>query len=149
VATVGQLAINAITVLIAPVVFFVIQGMGVSYMAYEPGSDQSRAVRLMLSSLKGFWRLVVISIPFVLVAWLLVFLLGKIPAGTVAAAHEAVRTTTAAGRAAPRPAPQAIDWRGVAVAALQFVLFGIALPLAVVNLWIATAREGLSQAIRR
>jgi len=149
VATIGQLVINAITVLIAPVVFFVIQGMGVSYMAYEAGADQSRAVRLMMSSVKGFWRLVVISIPFVLLAWLLVYLIGKIPAGTVAVAHEAVRAAAGTGRTAARPAPQPIDWRGVVVFALQFLLFGIALPLAVVNLWIATARQGLGQAIKR
>src|SRR5262245_51094137 len=149
VATVGQLVINAITVLIVPVIFFVIQGMGVSYMAYDPGADQSRAVRLMMSSVKGFWRLVVISIPFVLLAWLLVYLLGKIPAATVTAAHEAVRTAAGTGRAAPRPAPQPTDWRGVAVTALQFLLFGIVLPLAAVNLWIAAAREGLGHAIKR
>src|SRR5262249_24645433 len=149
VATVGQLAINGITVLIAPVVFFVIQGMGVRYMAYEPGSDQSRAVPLMVSSLKGFWRLVVISIPFVLLAWLLVYLVGKIPAGTVAVAHEVARTATGPGRVAPRQAAQPIDWRGVGVTALQFLLFGIALALAAVNLWIATAREGLGPAIKR
>jgi len=149
VATVGQLIINAITVLIVPVIFFVIQGMAVRYMAYDPGADQSRAVPLMISSLKGFWRLVVISIPVFLLAWLLVYLLGKIPASTVAVAHEAVRTTAGTGRAAPRPVPQPTDWRGVAVTALQFLLFGIVLPLAAVNLWIATAREGLGQAIKR
>src|SRR5262245_17502051 len=149
VATVGQLVINAITVLIVPVIFFVIQGMGVSYMAHEAGADQSRAVPLMVSSLKGFWRLVVISIPFVLLAWLLVYLVGKIPAGTVAVAHEVARTATGPGRVAPRQAAQPIDWRGVGVTALQFLLFGIALPLAAVNLWIATAREGLGPAIKR
>jgi hypothetical protein len=152
VATVGQLVITGITALIAPLIFFVIQGMGVSYMVHEPGAGQPGALGLMVGALKGFWRLVVISIPFLLLAWLLVYLLGKIPLATEAApavAHAAARAVTAPGHAAAHASPQPTDWRGVALTALQFLLFGIALPLAAVNLWIAAAREGLGRAVKR
>jgi hypothetical protein len=152
VATVGQLVITGVTALIAPLIFFVIQGMGVSYMVHEPDAERHGAVRLMVGALKGFWRLVVISIPFLLLAWLLVYLLGKIPPATEAApavAHAAARAATATGHTAAHPSPQPTDWRGVALTALQFLLFGIVLPLAAVNLWIATARDGLGRAIKR
>lgn len=148
VATVGQLAILGVTVIFAPVIFFVIQAMAVSYMTGEPGSDESDAARLVKRSLKGFWKIVLISIPFLLLAWLLVYLIDKIPAGA-AVAHEAIRTGPSPVRGAPHPAPQPTDWRGIGLAALEFLIFGIALPLAAVNLWIATARDGLRQAARR
>src|SRR5262249_39015046 len=149
VATVGQVIINGLTVLIAPVIFFVIQAMGVSYMAHEAGASESSAGRQLKRALNGFWKLVVVSIPIVLLGWLLAYLIGQIPAGTAAAAHEAVRTASAPVRTAAHRAPQPIDWRGVAVAALQFLIYGIALPLAAANLWIATARDGLGPAIKR
>jgi hypothetical protein len=142
VATVGELVILGVTVAIAPVIFFVIQAMGIGYMA-----DESGAGRLLAKSLKGFWKLVIITIPFILLAWLLVYLIGKIPAGT-AVAHEAVRAAASPGRTAAHPAPQPIDWRGVGLAALQFLLLGIALPLAAINLWIAALRDGLGHAVR-
>src|SRR5260370_665582 len=70
VATVGQLLILAITVAMASVIFFVIQAMAVSYMSGEPGADESGAGRLVVRSLQGLWQLVVISLPFFLLAWL-------------------------------------------------------------------------------
>jgi hypothetical protein len=160
VATIGQLVITGITALAAPLMFFVIQGMGVSYMDDEQEAARSGAVGLMVRSLKGFWKLVLISVPFLLLAWLLIYLLGKIPPSTPAAAtaphvavpaaaHTAAKAVVTAAHVAARPSPQPTDWRGVAITALQFLLFGIALPLAAINLWIAAARDGLGHAIKR
>src|SRR5262249_35410548 len=160
VATIGQLVVTGITALAAPLIFFVIQGMGVSYMDDEPGAARSGAVGLMVRSLKGFWRLVLISIPFLLLAWLLVYLLGKITPSTAAAAaaphvaapaagHTAVKAAAATAHVAARPSAQPTDWRGVGMTALQFLLFGIALPLGAINLWIAVARDGLGHATKR
>jgi len=160
VATIGQLVVTGITALAAPLIFFVIQGMGVSYMDYEQGESKSGALGLMASSLKGFWRLVLVSIPFLLLAWLLVYLIGKIAPSTAAAAaaphvaapaagHTAAKAAAATAHVAARPSPQPTDWRGVGMTALQFFLFGIALPLAAINLWIAVARDGLGHAIKQ
>jgi hypothetical protein len=143
VATIGELLILGLSVVVAGLIFFVIQAIGVGYMADEAGAG-----RLVARSLKGFWKLVIITIPFVLLAWLLLYLIGKIPAGT-AVAHEAMRSAATPGRGAAHPAPQPTDWRGIGLAALQFLLFGIALPLAAVNLWIAAGAQGLGHAARR
>jgi hypothetical protein len=142
VATIGDLVILAVSMALGALIFFVIQAMGVGFMA------EGGAGRLVVQSLKNVWKVVIVTIPFVLLAWLLVYLIGKIPAGT-AVAHEAVRAVPGPGRAAAHAAPQPTDWRAVGIAALQFVLFAIALPLAAANLWIAAAGQGLGHAAKR
>src|SRR5215470_15278374 len=72
-ATVLQVVFTFLLPLIAPILFFILQAMGVEYM-----QDEQNTGPLIKQSLKEFWKLMLISIPFAALVWLSIFLLGKI-----------------------------------------------------------------------
>lgn len=143
-ATIGQLILSLLLALAAPVLFLIIQTMAARY---NQGSQ--RAWALLGGSLRDFWKLLVISLPLILIAVLAVYLFGKIettaPAATV---REAARSLPAPPRAAP-PKPQPVSWQSVAVTTIEYLLFCLAAPLAAIHLWLGAAREGLRQTLKR
>jgi hypothetical protein len=74
---------------------------------------------------------------------LAVYLLGKIHVDAVAAAR--IVTATHSGSNTPS---QPIQWEALALSTLQFLLLYIVIPMAVVNMWIASARDGLGRALK-
>ena len=142
-ATIGQLILSLLLALAVPILFLVIQTMAARYSAGE-----GRALALLGGSLRDFWKLLVISLPLIIIAVLAVYLFGKFgttaPAATV---REAVRALPAPPRAAPTK-PQPVHWQSVALTTLQYLLFLLMFPLAAIHLWIATARDGLKQAFK-
>jgi len=138
-ATLLQLVLTFVLALVAPVLFFVVQAMGVEYML-----DERNTRSLMKQSLRQFWKLILISVPFILLAWLAIYLLGKIPVEAAAAAR-----TAPSPRAVGGNTPHPIQWKALGVSTLQFLVVYIALPVAAFHFWIATAREGLGRALRR
>ena len=143
-ATIGQLLLSLLLALVAPILFMVIQTMAARY-----NYGSWRAWSLLGGSLRDFWKLLVISLPLILIAVLGVYLSGKTettaPAGTV---REAARALPAPPRPIA-PKPQPVDWRTVAVATLEYLVFCLILPLAAIHLWIGTARDGLNQTLKR
>src|SRR5215510_7843975 len=71
-ATLLQVIVTLVLALVAPVLFFTLQAMGVEYM-----QDEQNTASLMKQSLREFWKLMLISIPFAALVWLSIFLLGK------------------------------------------------------------------------
>jgi hypothetical protein len=127
-----QLLLSLLLAVVALALFFLIQAMAVSYTQsdMQPG-------RLLGRSLKYFWKLVLVSLPVVLLAALVIYLFSKVQVGEVSA------------KGAPRSLPSSGGWRAVAFAALQLLLFYIAFPLVVIHLWIATMRAGLGATFAR
>ena len=143
-ATVGQLLLSLMLPIAAPILFLVIQTIAARY---NQGSQ--RAWALLGGSLRDFWKLLVISLPLILIAVLAVYLFGKIettaPASTV---REAARALPAPSRPVT-PKPQPVHWQTVAITTLEYLLFCLVLPLAAIHLWIGTARDGLKQTLKR
>ena len=48
-----------------------------------------------------------------------------------------------------RDAARPVDWKAAMLSSVRYLMFGLALPLAAIHLWIATARGGLGFAIRK
>ena len=143
-ATVGQLFLSVLFALAAPVLFLIIQTMAARY---NQGSQ--RAWALLGGSLRDFWKLLVISLPLILIAVLAVYLFGKIETTAPAAAvREAARALPAPPRTVT-PKPQPVSWQSVAVTTIEYLLFCLVLPLSAIHLWIGTARDGLKQTLRR
>jgi len=145
-ATVAQLFLSALFALAAPVLFLIIQTMAARY---NHGSE--RAWPLLGGSVRDFWKLLVISLPILLIAVLAVYLFGKIET-TATTAPAAVLEAVRAQPTPPRPVtpkPQPVSWQSVAVTTIQYLLFCLVLPLAAVHLWIETARDGLKQTFKR
>jgi hypothetical protein len=143
-ATVGQLFLSVLFALAAPVLFMVIQTMAARY---NQGSQP--AWGLLGGSLRDFWKLLVISLPLILIAVLAVYLFGKVETTAPATAvRDAVRAVPAPARAAT-PKPQPVHWQSVAITTIEYLLFCLVLPLAAIHLWIGAARDGLKQTIKR
>ena len=140
---VSQLLLTLILALLAPVLFFIIQTMAVSY----PSSD-ARTSKWVRLSLRDFWKLALMTVPIILLAWLIIYLLGKLEPEAPAAARDAVRAALPASRSAARASAQPIQWREVTLAAARYLLLGVVLPLTAVHLWIGVARDGLGQALK-
>ena len=143
-ASVSQLLLTLLLGLLAPVLFFMIQAMAVAY-----AGEDSKASGLVRLSLRNFWKLALMTVPIILLAWLILYLLGRLEPEAPAAAREIGRVLAPSGRSPARAAAQPIQWREVFVAAARYLLLGVVLPLAAVHLWIGAASDGFGKSLKR
>jgi hypothetical protein len=142
-ASVWQVLVTFLLAALIPVIFFVIQTIGVRYV--ESGV---RTKDLLRWSMRDFWKLLVATVPLLLLAWLLFYLFGKFQVNVPAAATTAGANAAAARPAAVPTAAELFSWKEVVLTTLRFLIFGLVLPLLAIHLWIAAARRGLKGAFR-
>lgn len=144
-ATAGQLLLSALLALAVPVLFLTIQTIAARY-----SEKNQQPASLLGGPLRDCWKLLVISIPLILIAVLASYLFSK--AGSNAPAT-AIREVARSVPATPRPVvvvkPQPVHWQAVALTTLEYLIFFLILPLAAIHLWLVTAREGLDRAFKR
>jgi len=128
-ATSLQVALNLLLPIAAVTLFFLIQAMGLSYVRIGVGAGY-----LLKRALKDCWKILVASLPPILLAWLIVYLFGK------------VDQTFFSGPGAN--GSKALVWGAVAVHAAQIFLLYFLLPMIAIHLWIATVREGVAAAFK-
>jgi hypothetical protein len=85
----------------------------------------------------------------ILIAVIASYLFGKAGGNAPATAIRAVARSLPAPPRPVAPKPQPVHWQTVAMTTLEYLLFFLILPLAAIHLWIATAREGLTQTFKR
>jgi hypothetical protein len=142
-ATIWQLLVTLVAGLAAPVLFFVLQAMSVSYRRGEASLGV-----LLRGSWRACWKLLLVSVPVALLAWLIVYLFSQVELQAAGAVREAARFTPAAPRPPARSEAQPGQWLTVIITAARFLLLYIVLPLAAIHLWIAAARDGLGAALK-
>src|SRR5262249_21343999 len=130
-ATVMQVALNMILPIAAVALFFLIQAMGLSYVRIGVG-----AAYLLKRSLGDCWRILLASLPLILIAWLIVYLFGKADQSFFSGPGAAGSTAMKWG------------WGAIAAHAVQILLLHVLLPLITIHLWIATVRGGLGPAFK-
>lgn len=142
-ATVMQITLTFASGIVAPLLFFMLQAL----VANNTGSIA--APGLLRKALADFWKLILVTVPLIALAVLVIYLLGKaqvrLDASLSQAAQELPRRLGTNGR----PAPPPIDWRVAFLSTLRYLFFGLLLPLAAIQLWLATTHEGLLGAIKR
>lgn len=116
-ATVSQVLFTYTFMILIPAEFFILQAAII-----DRAHDQEFRWRSILIDAVRFF---VVTIPVLLLAWLLHYLLSKI----------AIRFPTPAVPAKPAP----LHWPSLLFATLKFVLWGVAMPLAAIHLWIVVA----------
>ena len=136
--TSAQLLLNVLLALVAPVLFFVLQAMAVRFT-----HTQGHARTLTMGALRDFWKLLLISLPMIAVVGGLVYLLAQIKVGP-----EQPAVIPPPPRATVTKAATPLQWQSVAVASIQYLLLCLILPLSLIHLWIATARDGLKGAFK-
>jgi hypothetical protein len=128
-ATATQVALNLILPIAVVALFFLIQAIGLSYTRSGVGAGY-----LLKRSLADCWRILLASLPLILIAWLIVYLFGK--------ADQTFFSESLTAESKARA------WGAVAVHAIQIFLLHVLLPMIAIHLWIATASEGLAAAFK-
>lgn len=121
VATLMQVVMTFIVVIVTPVIFLVIQTLCVSYA----GGDVSFG-SLLKGALRDWWKLLIMGLPVLLLAWLIAYVLSQFGADDE---HVSL-------------------WAKRSFIAIRFLLLYLALPLILIQLWIVTAREGMKAALK-
>ena len=127
-ATVGQVIVTYTLMIVIPALFFIFQASII---------DRTREQRfhwgtIVVDAIKFF----VATIPVLLLGWLIYYLLNKWQA------HHLPPVLVAPPTALESRA-QPLHWPTLFFATLRFALLGLALPLAAIHLWIATAGSDL------
>ena len=127
VATVWQVVLTFALIVIVPLLFFLLQAMSVSYATGElnTGAWLKRALR-------DWWKLLLISLPLLLLAIGLSLLFDKGAVKLEDQAHQGGGAKIML----------------TAFNVLRFVVLYIALPLVAIQLWIAASREALGAALK-
>jgi hypothetical protein len=153
-ATLWQLFVTGASALGVPLLFFVVQAAGASYAVGERG-----AAGLLRRTARSFGKVLIISLPLILVTVLAVYLLDKLENRVKLTPQERARAEyststsdteaeTDSASADERPKPP-VRWKYLFVSALRLLVLGVFLPLAAIHLWLAAARDGLIAAFTR
>jgi hypothetical protein len=139
-ATIFQVLVTFFLIISIPVLFFLSQAMAVGYV--QPETNLMPHLR---NAINNFWKLLVVSIPIILLAWLAIYLFNKYQLEVPKVVPEAA--TKPAQRAAANTKPLA--WKTIAVNTLWYLLFYLIFPLTLIQLWISTAKNGLVGTLKR
>jgi hypothetical protein len=130
-ATFGQVALTFFFLVLIPIEFFVLQAATLNH-ARAPKFQWGQILRDAI-------KIAVVTIPIILLGFLIQYLLNKwqmrhpapLPPPVTFSPREAA------------PAPQPLHWPTMLFATARLLLLGVALPLAAIHLWIeATYRDG-------
>ena len=140
-ATVWQVLVTYALIILIPFSFFVLQASII-----DRELDQKLRWRVILIDALKF---LAVTIPVLLVVWLLYYLLNKVSARYPAPVVAAAPVIPAARSTPPTPpATPPLHWPSLIFATLRFALWGVAFPLATIQLWIAVAGAGIGTLFR-
>jgi hypothetical protein len=154
-ATLWQLIVTGASALLVPLLFFVVQAAGASYAVGERG-----AAGLLRRTARSFGKVLLVSLPLVLLAVLAVYLLNKLEDRVKMTPEERARAEyamstpdeeaaeTGSDSSDERPKPP-VRWKYLFVSALRLLVLGLFLPLVAMHLWLAAARDGLLSTFAR
>jgi hypothetical protein len=153
-ATLPQVILTFIFAVTAPLLFFILQTMIASGSAQQvvretAGETQQLTAGLLLKrSLTSFWKLLLISLPLIVLAILIAYLLGRAQNYFGQNINEpAISTTHTLSSTANPPPARPINWIVALFSTIRYLFFGLVLPLAAIHLWLATMRDGLGGAV--
>jgi hypothetical protein len=133
-ATVSQVAITFVFLVLIPIEFFVLQAA----ILHRARTQKFHWPQILRDAIK----LAVVTIPIVLLGFLVAYLLNKWQAHYPAPEP----LLTAPGVRTP-PATQPLHWPSVLFATARLLLLGVALPLAAIHLWIEVAAQDVRSSL--
>lgn len=139
VASVWQLVVTALTVVAAPLLFFLFQAA-----AANAALPEATAARIARRAPRDLLKVLLLAVPVVAFAALFVYLLYKLQ-GWLPKVVEP-QTSGVAGVMGARPVP--LHWQEALVSSSWLLLLGFVLPLAAAHLWLSAARVGLAATLK-
>ncbi len=147
-ATIAQVTLTFAFAIAAPLLFFILQAMIASGGAKTAENESSAGAGFILRrSLRSFWKLLLVTLPLIALAILIAYLLAKAQNRFGTTLPEAVTPSRLAETARGTRPPRPINWKIALFSTIRYLFFGLVLPLAAIQLWLATAREGLGSAL--
>ena len=153
-ATLPQVILTFVFAVTAPLLFFILQTMIASGSARQAAKESSGETEqlssgfLLKSSLTSFWKLILITLPLIVLAILIAYLLGRAQNYFGQNINEPAISTTHTMSSTANTAPtRPINWRVALFSTIRYLSFGLVLPLAAIHLWLATVRDGLGGAV--
>ena len=153
-ASVVQVLFTFVFAVAIPVLFFALQA---GCAGFAVGMDAPGACLRIAG--KAFWKLLLVSLPLVLIVVLCVWLLNKVEtritakpaAATQSETHGSVSEDESEPLSVPMHAPAheeeakkpKVHWSYVLLVTFRLLLFGVVVPLIAINLWLGVARDGL------
>jgi hypothetical protein len=128
-ATLLQILLTFTLPLVALILFFTLQALGLSYIRIGVGPGY-----LLKRALRDCWKLLLMSLPLILLAWLIVYSIGKAESHLL---NQIAGATQQSGK-----------WKFTALNWTQVFLLYFVLPLTAIHLWITTLHEGVGGAIK-
>jgi hypothetical protein len=156
-ATLWQLFVTGASVLLVPLLFFVVQAAGATYAVGERS-----AAGLLRRTARGFLKVILVSVPVILLTVLSVYLLDKLeqrvqltPQERASVEYarntsddEEAESSASSSSEESKPKPP-VRWKYLLVSALRLLVLGLFLPLAAMHLWLAAVRDGLGSTFAR
>lgn len=139
-AKLWQIALSILLVVLIPILFFVLQVMSVKYT-----NADSTLNDLLKRGFSEFWKLFLISLPFILLTWLAIWGMTKLNTSLTTRIENSPTETAAQIKAADQNLKN-LAWGFSAVWALTMYFI---LPLFSIQLWITTLRDGFTQTFKR
>lgn len=133
-ATVSQVLITYALMIVIPALFFIFQASIVD----RTREGKFRWGTILVDAIKFF----IVTIPILLLGWLIHYLLNKWQARHLAPVVSLPSSALGSG-------PQPLHWPTLLFATLRFALLGVVLPLSAIHLWIAVAGGGLRSMINQ
>jgi hypothetical protein len=127
-ATMWQVLVTYVLLIVIPAEFFVLQAAII---------DAARALQFSWKRiLPHAFKIFLVTIPVLIVGWGLWYLVNKLAGRWPAPPLSPLALDPKSAKAAP------VHWPTLLISTLRFILFGVALPLAAIHLWIeVTARD--------
>lgn len=139
-ASVFQVILTFTLAVTAPVLFFIMQAVSATYRF------ELKTKSLLKRSLKDAGKLLVVSLPVILLTILTLYLLGKVQTRFGVAVADPAEILE---QAQTQTDTQQMVWSTVLVTSVRYLLVGLVLPLTLIHLWLAVAHEGLTMTVKR
>ncbi|MBL8208481.1 MAG: hypothetical protein JNM09_29900, partial [Blastocatellia bacterium] len=140
-ARMWQVALTFLLMLLIPVLFFVLQTMGVEYVNGE-GKFSEWLARVG----REFWKPLLISLPVIALTWLAIWGLNTLDTNLTAGIRDAA--ASAGTDAAYKAGEERIKTIAFTITVLSALILYFIVPLFSIHLWIATLRDGFKQTLK-
>lgn len=140
-ARMWQVALTILLFLIIPILFFVLQTMGVEYV-----NSERKFSEVLAQAAREFWKPLLLSLPVFAVTWLVIWGLNMLDASLTTGIREAAN---AAGTdAAYKAGEERIKNLALIITVASALLLYFLVPLFSIHLWIAAVRDGIRQTLK-
>ncbi len=140
-ARMWQVALTILLLLILPILFFVLQTLGVEYVNGDRNFSE-----LLARAGREFWKPLLLSLPVIAVTWLVIWGLNKLDFTLTAGIREAAN---AAGTdAAYKAGEERIQSLAFMITVVSALILYFIVPLFSIHLWIAAVRDGIRQTLK-